>query len=381
MREIASVFLKLGLTSFGGPAAHVALMENELVSRRAWLEREHFLDLYAASQLIPGPNSTELALHLGLMRGGWRGFFTAGFCFILPAALLVSLFAYLYEAWGQLPAFNALLYGIKPVIIAILLQALWTLGKSALKSRALIFIGAFAAALSLAGIGELAVLLLSGFAYASWQRSRFGAQLEAGSLLGGALAILPLSAGWGGLLTIGAPSLLGLFFCFLKAGSLLFGGGYVLLAFLRADLVESLRWLSETQLLDAIAVGQFTPGPLFTTATFIGYILKGPQGALVATIGIFLPAFVAVALSAPYIPKLRRSPVAAAVLDGLNVASLALMAIATFALSQLSLRDFFSLGLTALSLGLLLRWKVSSSWLVLAGGVLGYVWKWGATGL
>lgn len=376
-QEIAWTFFKLGLTSFGGPAAHVAIMEQELVTRKKWLDRERFLDLYAASQLIPGPSSTELAIHLGLVRGGLPGFFAAGLAFIVPAACLVAGFAHLYQTYGQVPGFAALLYGVKPVIAAVLWQALWSLGQAALKTRALFIVALFAATLSLMGFGELLVLLLGAGVYAAWRRLKLQAA-EGGTAFWGGLTALPLLSGWEGILASSLPSLGGIFLVFLKAGSLLFGGGYVLFAFLRSDLVTGLGWLTEAQLLDAIAVGQFTPGPLFTTATFIGYLLKGPWGALVATVGIFLPAFIAVALTAPFIPRLRASPSLSAVLDGLNVASLALMALATASLSQHSLRDLPSIIIASLSLLLLVRWRVSSSYLVIAGGVLGYLLKGGA---
>ncbi len=369
LKEITIVFLKLGLTSFGGPAAHVALMERELVTRRAWLSRQTFLDMHAASQIIPGPNSTELALHIGLLRGGYPGFFAAGLAFILPAALIVGSCAYAYQLYGTLPAFASLLYGIKPVIIAVILDALWKLGKSALKTELLFYISFIAALINWAGLNEILVLLISGLAHYSLTRAR-APLADAGAALVGTSAIAQIGGGLGLLGT--APQLSGLFLIFLKAGSLLFGGGYVLLAFLRADLVENLGWLTEAQLLDAVAIGQFTPGPLFTTATFIGYLLKGPAGALVATIGIFLPAFVFVALSAPYIPRLRKSPAMSAILDGLNAASLSLMAVVTVNLGVETLQDFPAILITLVSLFLLLRFQVSSTWLVLGGALLGF---------
>jgi chromate transporter len=370
LREVGWVFLKLGLTAFGGPAAHVALMEQEVAGRRRWVSREEFLDLLSASNLIPGPNSTELAIHLGHRRAGGRGLLVAGAAFILPAFLIVLAIAALYVAYGKLPQVSGLLYGVKPVVIAVIVQALWRLARSAVKTRGLALLGAAALLLSFRGVNELAVLFGAGVFAMLWSaprplggRDRFVS--SAFSLMAATPAPAVISAA-------AAPIGLGpLFLFFVKIGSILFGSGYVLVAFLRADLVERWGWLTEAQLLDAVAVGQVTPGPLFTTATFIGYILGGSRGAVAATVGIFLPAFVFVALSGPLLPRLRRSPLAAAFLDGVNVASLALMTFVTWRLGRAALVDWPTLALAALSGLLLLRWRINSAWLVLGGAVAG----------
>ena len=372
LKEIAILFLRLGITAFGGPAAHIAMMEDEVVKRRGWLSHGEFLDLLGATNLIPGPNSTEMAIHIGHRRAGWAGLTVAGVCFILPAALIVMGIAWLYVRYGKLPESDALLYGIKPVIIAVVLQALWRLGKSAVKSVTLGVIGIAAAILNFAGVNELIVL--------------FGAGAMASIVLVkkpmGASFLFPMPI-WQGIIVSGGTGVVKtvfsvplLFLFFLKVGSVLFGSGYVLLAFLRADLVERWGWLSEGQLLDAIAVGQFTPGPVFTTATFIGYILAGGKGALAATVGIFLPAFIFVAISGPLVPRIRHSKIAGSVLDGINVASLALMLVVTLRLGKAAIVDAVAAGLMVVSFGLLMRFKINSAWLVGAGALIGLV-KWG----
>jgi chromate transporter len=379
LRELAVVFLKLGTIAFGGPAAHVAMMEEEVVVRRRWLSREAFLDYYGATNLIPGPNSTELAIHIGHTRAGWPGLLVAGACFILPAALLVAAIAWLYVTYGRLPQVQGLLYGVKPVVIAIVVQALWRLGRSAVKSAGLALLGAAAIGASMAGVHELVVLAL---AAAVAGTSAVARQLRTGTRMPG-LSVLAAYGGPGALGTAAAgmaattagASLGGLFTVFLKIGAVLFGSGYVLLAFLRADLVERLGWITERQLLDAVAVGQVTPGPVFTTATFVGYVVAGGPGAIVATVGIFLPAFVFVALSGPLVPKLRRSPIAGAVLDGVNVGSLALMAVVSWALGRAAVVDGMTVVLTLASFALLVRWKVNSAWLVLGGALVGLAWR------
>lgn len=384
LAEVALLFLRLGFTAFGGPAAHIAMMEDEVVRRRRWLPREEFIDLLGATNLIPGPNSTELAIHLGHRRAGWPGLLVAGACFILPATLIVGTIAWAYVRFGSLPAAESLLYGVKPVIIAIVLQALWGLSRAAIKTRPLAAVALAAVGATAAGVPELAVLFTSGMAMAlgrwSWRRIRAGA--------GGSASVVALMLDapttWPALATAAAGaavpfSLQGLFLFFLKVGSVLFGSGYVLLAFLRADLVTRWGWLTEAQLLDAVAVGQFTPGPVFTTATFIGYVLGGAPGAAAATVGIFLPAFFFVAVSGPLVPRMRRSWVAGAFLDGVNAASLALMAVVTWELGRSALVDVWTGGLALLSAGLLLRYRLNSAWLVLGGGVMGLVLK--ATGL
>lgn len=364
--ELARLFLRLGATAFGGPAAHVAMMEHEVVRRRGWLTREEFLDLLGATNLIPGPNSTEMAIHVGHRRAGWPGLLVAGLCFIVPATVITWALAWAYVRYGRLPEATGLLYGVKPVIIAVVLQALWGLGRSALKTRGLVVVALACAALSAAGVDELVLLFGAGAAMALGRRLRQGAAAPP------ALALAPLPAlGLGALATAQPFQLTTLFLVFLKVGAVLFGSGYVLLAFLRSELVVRLGWLSEAQLIDAVAVGQVTPGPVFTTATFVGYVLGGHAGAAAATVGIFLPAFFFVAASGPLVPRLRRSPLAAAFLDGVNVASLALMAVVTWQLGASAVTDLPTAALAVVSAVLLLRFGVNSSWLVLGGGGAG----------
>jgi chromate transporter len=375
--ELAVLFLRLGATAFGGPAAHIAMMEDEVVRRRHWLTRDKFLDLLGATNLIPGPNSTEMAIHVGYLRAGWPGLLIAGSCFILPAAFIVFGFAWAYVRYGSLPQTARILYGVKPVIIAVVLQALWGLGRTAVKTKLLGAIGLAAVLLSFLRFNELLVLFAAGVAIAlvqlnsSYKKSN---QTKHHSVL------LPITtnaliqtAATAGASTGVSVGLLPLLLFFLKVGSVLFGSGYVLLAFLRSDLVERWHWLTNSQLLDAVAAGQVTPGPVFTTATFIGYVLAGPKGAVVATVGIFLPAFLFVAVSGPLVPRIRRSPVAGAFLDGINVASLALMIVVTYELGKAALVDFATVGIAVLSAVILLRWKVNSAWLVLAAALLGFL--------
>ena len=374
LTELGLLFVRLGCTAFGGPAAHIAMMEDEVVTRRRWMSRDHFLDLLGATNLIPGPNSTEMAIHIGLL-AGWRGFVVAGACFILPAAMITGLLAWMYVAFGSLPEAEGVLYGIKPVVIAIVLVALWKLGRDCLRTTFLAGIALATAASSLLGVDEIVVLFAAGVVSTCGRRFMHRIppvnKLPAMGYMG--VAALPLaSAAVGGTAASAIPfGLWPLFLFFAKAGSVLFGSGYVLLAFLRADLVERTGWLTETQLLDAVAVGQFTPGPVFTTATFIGYILGGPTGAVVATVGIFLPAFFFVAISGPLVPRLRRSPVAGDFLDGVIAASLAIMAVVTWQLGRAALVDLFTVAVAALSLFLLLQYRVSSCWLILGSALLG----------
>jgi chromate transporter len=366
--ELAQVFLKLGATAFGGPPAHIAMMEEEVVRRRGWLSRDEFLDLLGATNLIPGPNSTELAIHLGHRRAGWPGLVVAGVCFILPAMAIVWLLAWTYVRYGRLPAVAGLLYGVKPVVIAIVVQALWSLGRSAIKTRGLVLAGLACVALAAAGVSEWIVLFAAGFAAAVARAVAGGRALGATVLPFWSVLAVSASAG-------AQPFLVStLFLAFLKIGATLFGSGYVLLAFLRAEFVVRLGWLSEAQILDAIVVGQVTPGPVFTTATFVGYLLGGAAGAAAATAGIFLPAFLFVAVSGPLVPRLRRSAVAGAFLDGVNVASLALMAVVTWQLGRTAVPDVPTAILALGSAVLLLRYRVDSSWLVLGGAVFGLAW-------
>jgi chromate transporter len=376
LRDIALLFLKLGTTAFGGPAAHIAMMEDEVVRRRGWLTREQFLDYLGATNLIPGPNSTELAIHIGHARAGWPGLLVAGIAFILPASLIVTAAAWGYVRYGSLPQVEGLLYGVKPVVIAVVAQALWSLGRSAVKSGVLAIIGIAAIVAASAGVHELVVLAATGLVTATIQlgsrtRRTAAVPLLAGTLSGGTA----LLAGGGAVISTaaGPVTLWPLFLVFAKAGAVLFGSGYVLLAFLRADLVERLGWLTEPQLLDAVAIGQVTPGPVFTTATFIGYLLAGPTGAAAATVGIFLPAFVFVALSGPLVPKLRQSPLAGAILDGVNVASLALMAVVSWQLGWAALVDPLTVTLTVVSLAALVYFRINSAWLIAAGAAIGWL--------
>jgi len=381
LKELAWLFLKLGIIGFGGPAAHIAMMEEEVVRRRGWLSREKFIDLVGATNLIPGPNSTEMAIHIGHTRAGFPGLLVAGACFILPATLIVTACAWAYVRFGALPQVNGILYGVKPVIIAIVLQALSGLAKAAVKTPLLAGVGIAAAVLSFLGVNELLLLFAAGLLITAIRR------LAAKPTRSSSMSIAPgfappasTSAAVGAGVAVAAGSaaivpfgLWPMFLFFLKVGSVLYGSGYVLLAFLRADLVERWHWLSEAQLLDAVAVGQMTPGPVFTTATFIGYILGGAPAAGVATIGIFLPAFFFVAISGPLVPRIRRSPLAGAFLDGVNVASLALMAVVTWRLGMVALVDWLSLSLAIISAVLLFRFKLNSAWLVAIGALAGLI--------
>jgi chromate transporter len=348
------------------------MMEEEVVRRRAWLTPEQFLDYLGAAHLIPGPNSTELAIHIGRARAGWPGLLVAGICFIVPASLAVSAVAWAYVRYGALPAAGALLYGIKPVVMAVVAQSLWHLGRTAIKTRFLALLGVAAAGAVAGGIHEVAVLVAAGAcaggARLGWTGARAAPPLVVVSTAAGATAALSAAGATAGAVPFG---LWPLFLVFMKAGAVLFGSGYVLLAFLRADLVERLGWLTEPQLLDAVAIGQMTPGPLLTTATFIGYVLGGPSGAAAATIGIFLPAFVFVALSGPLVPLLRRSPIAGAVLNGVTVGSVALMAVVSWQLGRAALIDGVTTGVAVASLVAVARFRLNSAWLIAAGGVLG----------
>jgi chromate transporter len=365
---LASVFLRLGATSFGGPAAHIARMEEEVVRRRGWLTRQEFMDLLGATNLIPGPNSTQMAIHIGYRLAGWLGLLVGGLCFILPAVLIVMALGCAYVNYGALPRVQGVFKGIQPVIIAIVVQALWKLGRTCIKTWSLAVLAVVAVVLVARGFHQLLVLFGSGFFLALIQGLRTRSKQPLPSILAFAAGVAPAAV------AAKAPfSLWALFLFFLKIGSVLFGSGYVLLAFLRSDLVESYGWLKENELLDAIAVGQFTPGPVFTTATFIGYLLWGPIGAVVATVGIFLPAFVFVALSVPLLPWLRKSPIAAGFLDGVNAASLALMAVVAWELGRKAIVDVTTVLLALAAVFCLLRFRVNSAWLVLGGAVAGFL--------
>jgi chromate transporter len=360
LKELAFLFIRLGATSFGGPAAHIAMMEREVVQRRAWLSHEEFLDLIGATSLIPGPSSTEMAAYIGRLRAGLTGILVAGSCFILPAVLIVGVIAWAYMQFNTLPQVGYILYGVKPVVIAVVLQALWNLLRSAFKTKFLIAMGVFAIIASFAGANVLVILLGTGFIVAAtrWITERVKSRPAPPSLLGFA----PFG-------------LLLLFLVFLKVGALLFGSGYVLLAFLRADLVQHYGWLSEGRLIDAIAIGQVTPGPVFTTATFIGYVLAGVPGAVVATVGIFLPSFFYVGLSAPLLPRVRRSPVAGAFFDGVNVGAIALMLFITWQLGRAAIVDIPTAIIAAFSATLLLATRLNPTYLIAGGAIIGFVLK------
>ncbi len=359
------MFLKLGMTAFGGPAAHIALMHDETVKRRKWLSDQAFLDLVGATNLIPGPNSTEMAIHIGFLRAGWPGLIVAGVCFIVPAMLIVLALAWGYVRFGATPQAAGLLYGIKPIVVSIIVQALWSLGQKAIKGPLTLAVGVGVLFLYFAGVHEIALLLAGGLVVMWAVNDRRLRGRSVGALLipvgaAGVLsqASLPFSLPW-------------LFVTFLKIGAVLYGSGYVLLAFLRADFVVRFGWLTDPQLLDAVAIGQLTPGPVFTTATFIGYLLGGAPAALLATLGIFLPSFIFVAVSNPFIPRIRNSPWASGLLDGVNVASFGLMAAVTWQLGRASFPDPWTVLIALISFGLLVRYRVNSTWLIAGGAVIG----------
>lgn len=371
LRELAIVFGRLGVIGFGGPAAHIALMEDELVRRRRWLDRETFLDLLGATNLLPGPNSTEMALHVGFHRAGLAGLVVAGLAFILPAALITATLAVLYVRWGALPAARALLYGIDPVVLGIVLIALVRLGGTALRTPVTWLAAAGACAGALLGVHELALLVAAAVVGGGAALVRRVARSGAAGAVSwpGVIALWAMAGSLPAGVTTG-----GIFLFFLKVGSVLYGSGYVLLAFLRAELVERRGWLTDGQLLDAIAVGQFTPGPLFSTATFVGYLLAGGAGAAVATAGIFAPAFLFVAVSGPLVRVLRASPAARGVLDAVTAASLGLMAAVWVQLVPTALVDAPTLLLAAAS-GAALARRVNPAWCLVAGAVVGLLWR------
>jgi len=364
--EVAGVFLRLGFTAFGGPAAHIAMMRQELVERRKWVAQAQFIDLLGIANVIPGPTSTEMCIYLGYLRSGWPGLILGGACFIAPAMLIVLALAWAYVTYGQLPQVGWLFYGIQPVVVAIIAQAIWSLGRTILKDVWAIIAAIAVVALYLLGVNVL--VLLFGMAMVLGG-GRLLARGQGAKPLAG---LLPIGLAQGGLVAVaGAVSLGALFLTFLKFGAVIYGSGYVLLAFLRADLVQNLGWLTDRQLLDAIAVGQFTPGPLFTTATFIGYVLGGFPGALLATLGIFLPSFVYIALIHRVAARLRGSPITSALLDGVNVAALGLMAGVLVQLAQNALVDPLTVVIGVVSLVILVRFKPNSVWLIVAGALFG----------
>lgn len=385
--DLASLFLKLGLTSFGGPAAHIAMMQQEVVSQRHWLSETEFLDLVSAANLIPGPNSTELAIHIGYRQAGLAGLAVAGACFILPAALIVTAIAATYVQLHQLPQLIAIMLGIKPVVLAIILQALIALAKGVLKTNLsrlaciCALIGCFCA------LGQITILLLAGLMLMLLQTDKSIRQTRSSALVIGiviAIALLLMANDFGITLPVlvshgaGDPpatsyKLTALFCYFAKVGAVLYGSGYVLLAFLQKDLVNSMHWITTGQLMDATAIGQVTPGPVFTTATFIGYLLGGTSGALVATTGIFLPAFGFVALTAPYLSRLRQSVLLGNMLDGVNAASLALMIYVFIQLIPGALHNVVTGLIFALSLVILQVRPINATWLIALGALAGYL--------
>jgi chromate transporter len=370
-REVAKIFLKLGTIAFGGPAAHIAMMHDEMAVRRRWVSEERFLDLLGAANLIPGPSSTELAIYLGYERAGWMGLILSGVCFIFPAMVMVLVLAWAYVIYGATPHANWLLYGIKPVIVVIIIQALWGLFKTAVKGPLLAAAGIAVLSLYLAGFNPITLLFGIGLLVTLIKNGSPFSRQQDTTRTGMPLFALGVSAGASAGITQVPFSLTSLFITFLKLGSVVFGSGYVLLAFLRNDFVHRLGWLSDQQILDAVAVGQFTPGPVFTTATFIGYIVGGLPGAILATVGIFLPSFLFVAVVFPVVGLLRRSRWASGFLDGVNVGALGLMAGVTWQLARAALIDGFTTVVAVLALMLVLRFKINSAWLVLAGAILG----------
>ena len=371
--EIARLFLRLGLTSFGGPAAHIGLMEREAVSRRGWLTRPQFLDLVGACNLLPGPGSTQVAMALGYRRAGWIGLVIAGLCFILPSTLSTLALAWAYLRYGGLPKAQGLLYGAKPVMLAVIVQAVWNLSRMAFRRWPLALAGLACFAAALAGAPPIAVLLVSGCValLAVWLGSRPRTELRLGAF--------PLAIGSGpaasgaaiGGAAAGTVGLLPILLVFLKMGVVVFGSGYVLLAFFKADLVDRLHWITSPQLLDAITAGQVTPGPVFATATFLGYLIRGWAGAAVATAAIFLPSFLMAGLVGALTGRIRKSKLAAGFLDGVNAAAVALMAFVALSLGRATLVDGWTWALGLVSVALLVRYKVNATWLLLAGAGLG----------
>jgi chromate transporter len=371
LRSLAGVFLKLGTIGFGGPAAHIAMMEDEVVTRRGWLTSEEFLDLVGATNLIPGPNSTEMAIHIGYLYAGWQGLMVAGTCFILPAVTLTAALAWVYQQFGALPQIAPIFDGIGPVVLAIIAVALWRLGHKALKNTRLWLVGLGVTLSVMLGVNQILALFLGGVLGAivlTFPPPRTG--IAPFLFLPFSVPLAQTSA------ATSTPTLwqLGLFF--LKIGSVLYGSGYVLVAFLENELVGKYGWLTQPQLLDAIAIGQFTPGPVVSTATFIGYLIAGTPGAIVSTLGIFLPSFVFVLLLNPLIPQLRRSKWMSAFLDAINASTVALMAVVTLRLAQTIIFqptgfNLMAAFLAAIAAVLAIRWRVNAAWLVLGGAIVG----------
>jgi len=362
LKDIAKLFLKLGIIGFGGPAAHIAMMQEEVVTKRKWLSEQHFLDLIGATNLIPGPNSTEMAIHIGHEKAGWKGLIVAGLCFILPAVFITGIFAWLYKQYGQIPEVQPFIYGIKPAIIAIILGAAYPLAKKSLKSIELTIIGLLVLVCSLLNYNE--IYLMFGAGIIALLLTSFKTNKNTNSFL--PLPLLQISS-----TTFLSATNLNLFLIFLKIGAILYGSGYVLFAFLDTELVST-GLLSRQQLIDAIAVGQFTPGPVFSSVTFIGYQIKGLTGAIVSTIGIFLPSFVFVALLNPLVKKMRNSKLFSAFLDSVNVASVAIIISVCFSMGKDSIADWRTISIAVLSIILIFRYKkINSAFIVLGGSLLG----------
>ena len=372
LTDLAKLFLRLGFTAFGGPAAHIAMMRHEVVERRQWLTNKDFLDLLAATNLIPGPNSTEMAIHLGYKHGGKAGLIVAGTCFILPASLIVAAIAWAYVQYGDTPQLDWLMYGIGPVVIAIIVQALVKLGRSAITQIPHALLGTAVLVLALSGTNELLLLMIGAIIGFLMTTGRWVGMTAILTSMAAATQSIYLSAQT--VTSEAVPfTLTRLTLFFAKVGSILFGSGYVLLAFLRADLTERWGWLTDQQLIDAVTIGQITPGPVFTTATFIGYVLGGWSGAVLATIAIFIPGFIFVAISQPLIPKLRNSRPLSGVLDGIVTASFGLMAAVTWQLAQTLFIDSHTAIIGLVTLLILITWKPNSTWLVLAGATVGWL--------
>jgi chromate transporter len=366
IRAIAKLFLKLGIIGFGGPAAHIAMMRDEVVVKRKWLTEQHFLDLIGATNLIPGPNSTEMAIHIGYEKGGWKGLIVAGLCFIVPAVFITGIFAWLYKQYGQLPEVQPFIYGIKPAIIAIILGAIFPLAKKSLKSTELIIIGLVVLVCSLLNINEIYLMFGAGFFALFITYIRNNRQNNINGFL--PLAVLQITN-----TTILSATNANLFWIFLKIGAILYGSGYVLFAFLDTELVAA-GLLSRQQLIDAIAVGQLTPGPVFSTVTFIGYQINGFTGAIFSTIAIFIPSFIFVALLKPMVKKMRNSKLFSAFLDAVNVASVAIIVAVCFDMGRESITDWRTLFIAILSIVIAFGFrKINSAFVVLGGSIIGFL--------
>jgi len=392
LRELALLCLKLGTVGYGGPAAHISMLRDEVVERRRWLDEDRFLDLVGATNLIPGPNSTEMVMHVGLLRAGFRGLIVAGSCFVLPACLISALFGWVYVRWGAVPQVRPFFDGIPPVVLVVILSALWKMGKGALKSRHLAVPGiAVLAVCQLDLLTEVPALLAGSVGGMIWLRiagrgdAGPAAKLLTLGAVGGAglsgKAKVALASGGaaaaGGAVAGGAAAggvtLWGLGLVFLKVGAVLYGSGYVLVAFLNGELVEKHGWLTSEELIDAIAIGQFTPGPLLSTASFIGYLELGPAGAAVATCGMFLPSFVFVWLLGAVLHRLRRSVWMGAFLDAVNICAVALMVHAMIQLGAKTMTGWRPVLLAVIVVPLVFRLKINAAWLVLGGAVAGWV--------